>query len=113
MRHNPMICQCPDCGATYSGAQRSGGHCRDGCHRTFRSQSAFDAHRTGPYSNRSCIDVTATEGWRNTDRGWTDQPEMPLAAFATRCRSDEHGQGGTQVPLGTPDAATARTEASA
>lgn len=80
-----MICTCPDCGATYSGS--GGGHCRSGCHRTFTSDAAASKHRVGPYDDRRCLDVTTTEGWRETPRGWTPYAEMPRAAFASERRA--------------------------
>lgn len=83
-----MTCTCPDCGATYSGT--GGGHCRSGCHRTFTSDRAAEAHRVGEFGvGRHCIDVATTEGWRETSRGWTNRPEMPRAVLLQRLRSDE------------------------
>lgn len=80
-------CLCPDCGALYSGAQGSGGHCRDGCHRTFANQSSGDAHRTGPYDgDRRCLTVTemTDRDWRLTPRGWTMFPPMDPETLARR-----------------------------
>ncbi len=75
-----MSAACPECGVTFPGGQR-GGHCRGGayggCCQTFSSDGAFDHHRTGPFSARSCIDVTVTDGWRLTRNGWTDSDPMP------------------------------------
>jgi hypothetical protein len=63
-------CQC-------RGQWAGGGHCRVCCH-TFSSDTAFDAHREGPYDHtRHCIDIENTPGWRNTARGWTNSKPMP------------------------------------
>jgi hypothetical protein len=47
-----LDCTCPECGLKFSGADRSGGHCRGGayggCCQSFRSLGGFDKHRTGP-----------------------------------------------------------------
>lgn len=70
--------RCPECAERFP--INSGGHCRGGayggCCKTFRSDAAYAAHRIGPYGDRHCIDVTATAGWRATDRGWTNQATM-------------------------------------
>ena len=75
-----MSATCPECGATFPGGQR-GGHCRGGayggCCLTFSSDAAFDHHRVGPQSARSCLDVTVDAGWRLTRNGWTDSEPMP------------------------------------
>jgi hypothetical protein len=44
---------CHDCGAAYRGSQTAGGHCT-ACHQSFRSQGAFDKHRTGAGDERRC-----------------------------------------------------------
>lgn len=69
----PTRLTCRDCGETFSA--NGGGHCR-GCCRTFRSDSAFDQHRRGPYDARVCLDVLTIEKWRLTPRGWTNAPKM-------------------------------------
>jgi len=65
-----------------------GGHCRGGiyggCDRTFRTDSAANAHRVGPHHPRGlrrCLtdEEMAEAGWRLTDRGWTNEPEMDSA----------------------------------
>lgn len=70
---------CRQCGAAYGGSQASGGHCTGGCHRSFRSQGAFDKHRTRDFT---CIDVANTPPWRETDTGWTPYP--PNTRFPAR-----------------------------
>jgi hypothetical protein len=77
---------CPECNAHYTPS--GGGHCRDGCHRTFTSDSAASAHRTGPYEPRSarrCLTdeelagMTRKDGslvWTLTPRGWSNSPVM-------------------------------------
>ena len=80
-----MKCTCHDCGATYSGT--GGGHCRE-CHRTFTSDSAADAHRKGPYTDRYCIDpdndYTQTGKkvpWRLTAHGWTPHEDRAAGTW--------------------------------
>lgn len=73
-------CTCPDCGAHYSGSQRSGGHCRaryGGCCRTFANEASADKHRVGPMGFKTCITDLAAAGFRDTPRGWTIYPPMP------------------------------------
>lgn len=84
---------CPTCLDTYPA--RGGGHCGS-CHRTFTSDSSAAAHRVGRYQpdERRCLDVSDTPGWRRTDRGWTNEPQMPRAVLAAR-RSGTNG--GTPV----------------
>ena len=75
---------CPECGQMYP--PKGGGHCRGGayggCCRTFTSNSAFADHKHG--TRRTCLDVTAEDGWRETPRGWTNAAPMPLTALAQR-----------------------------
>lgn len=62
---------CPTCGRTHGTSDRSGGHC-SACHLSFRSQSAFDKHRTGPYDGqRRCLtpDEMEGKGWSLDDKG--------------------------------------------
>lgn len=70
-----MILNCRQCGAPYGGSDGEGGHCtHPGCHRSFSSNSSFDAHFVG-YERRH-IDVTTTEGWRQNRKGyWTNAKE--------------------------------------
>lgn len=80
----------------------NGAHC-GGCHHTFTSDSAFDAHRTGSYDDRACLPVDGLDGWRSTPRGWTNAAEMPAALRRAR-RSAENGAGSV---LGDPSASQA------
>lgn len=75
------MCRCPRCGVYYPGT--GGGHCM-ACHNTFASDSAAASHRTGPHSDRRCIDPLTTDGWRMTSRGWTDSAPMPEHLRGTR-----------------------------
>ena len=77
-------------------------HCA-GCHRTFTSTSAFDAHRVGPHERRACLPVETTDGWRETPRGWTDAAQMPRAAVR-RVSGAANGAGSV---LGDPQASQA------
>lgn len=101
-----MSCQCPDCGETYGGGQGTGGHCRSrygGCCRTFRSQSAYDAHLI---NFRCGIDVRNAPKWRETDRGWTNSTQMPREAMTWIPNSAERRRSGTSGP---PDPERAST----
>lgn len=68
------ILVCRRCLRPYS--PKGGGHC-GGCHETFRSDSAFDKHRVGPFTDRRCLTPAEMEtaGWRDTERGWTPYPQ--------------------------------------
>ena len=62
---------CSDCERTYSGANRSGGHCMS-CHQSFASQTGFDRHRIGRYGiDRRCAttDEMTAKGWSTDTRG--------------------------------------------
>lgn len=93
---------CPTCRVHYPA--NGGGHCRGGeyggCCRTFTSDSSFAAHRTGPPSHRTCLDVTTAEKWRETPHGWTHWPQMPASRRGPRPESDETG---SRVGQGTPE----------
>lgn len=67
--------RCNKCQGRYTA--NGGGHC-SACCTTFTSDSAFDAHRKGPFMPtglRYCEDVRSTEGWRETAYGWTKAPK--------------------------------------
>lgn len=72
----PNWCTCPDCGQGYSGADRSGGHCRGGgyggCCQSFASNYAGEKHRTGRYdAQRRCLtpDELTAKGWTQDESG--------------------------------------------
>lgn len=71
--YNPHKVVCRRCAAVYSAF--GGGHCSVCC-RTFTSDSAFDAHRSGRFADNSrfCLEVESLEKWRLTSRGWTPYP---------------------------------------
>jgi hypothetical protein len=84
--YDPSNIRCHICGGTFSGTDRSGGHCRaplpDGslCCQSFASQHAADKHRVGPYDppgQRWCLtpDEMRSEGWQQDERGaWRTAP---------------------------------------
>jgi len=62
---------CSDCERTYSGSDRSGGHCMS-CHQSFSAQGGFDKHRVGQYGiDRRCLttDEMTAKGWHLDGRG--------------------------------------------
>lgn len=65
-----MTCRCGHGHATHCAA----------CHRSFTGMTAFDAHRTGPYTDRRCLTVDTQPGWRESLHGWTNAE--PLTAEA-------------------------------
>lgn len=82
MRCTPE-CSTPPPGSTW-------GHC-SACHHDFRSDRAFDMHRTGPASDRRCmtVDEMLVAGMALNDKFmWVTEPWMPL----------EHRRKGTSSP---------------
>ena len=68
--------QCEDCKRMYGAGDGEGCHCV-GCHTSFASNTAFDAHIQGLREDRAHIDVTtAGPPWRKNKKGyWTNEPE--------------------------------------
>ena len=62
---------CPHCERSYSGSDRSGGHCMS-CHQSFSAQGGFDKHRVGRHGiDRRCLTIAemAGKGWHVDGRG--------------------------------------------
>ncbi len=57
------------------------------CGRTFAGDAAFDAHRVGPMSARTCLDVGRSRRWRRNAYGaWTNArtARVPVPAEGVR-----------------------------
>ena len=81
--------RCNKCNGRYTA--NGGGHCTRCC-TTFTSDSAFDAHRKGPFHPtglRYCEDVRAVEGWRETTYGWTNRPQRPVETYSVSVDATE------------------------
>lgn len=86
-----LDCTCPECDGRFSGADRSGGHCRGGayggCCKSFRSLGGFDKHRVGPFDgDRRCLtaDELAAAGWSVDDDGLWRMPAPAVSPWGAK-----------------------------